>query len=56
MDIKIVSAGVDPNHQIGNCDYCDKDITEDEAIPTCDQAGPVTLCRKCYNEAGNSVR
>jgi len=58
MNIKIVEAGVDPNHQTTSCDFCNKVFKEpeDEKIQTCTTTRYVTLCRSCYNAAGNSVR
>jgi hypothetical protein len=55
--IKIVEAGVDPDHQTDHCDDCGHDFTEaEERIPTCTHEKHVTLCRPCYRKAGSSVR
>lgn len=59
--IKIVSSadGVEED----NCSYCNKKFNGEsrsenavERIQTLDMNGEVTLCRKCYNKAGNNVR
>lgn len=59
-NIQIVEAGVDPNHQTDHCDHCkrvfDQSDPDDEAIATCDATSHLTLCRSCYDKAGNSVR
>ena len=57
LKIEIVEAGVGEGHPKDHCSFCHKFIPEDEErIATCTQTEYVTLCRKCYNEAGNSVR
>lgn len=39
------------------CSYCNTLLTsDDEAIPTASEKQWLLLCRKCYNEAGNTVR
>lgn len=56
-EIKVVEAGVDPNHQKTHCDDCKvvfKD--EDDAIQTCSHTEYLTLCEECYDKRGNSVR
>ncbi len=56
-EIVVVEAGIDPSHQVDHCDHCEiKSETGIEMIETCNVFGPVTLCRSCYNKAGNSVR
>jgi len=37
-------------------DYISGDEYEEEIIQTCTHTDYVTLCRSCYNKAGNSVR
>ena len=37
-------------------DYIPGDEYEEEVIQTCTHTSYVTLCRPCYNKAGNSVR
>ncbi len=56
MDLEIVEAGVDPDHQTDNCDDCQKQLEEGEAIKTCSLQEYLTLCEKCYKKRGNSVR
>lgn len=54
----LIEAGVDPSHQIDHCDYCGKKFVEPafEAHPTCTRTKYVTLCERCYRQAGNTVR
>ncbi len=53
----IVEAGVDSAHQTTKCDRCGRIFRPDhEVIPTCTATEYVTLCRPCYDEAGDSVR
>ena len=53
----IVGAAVDPNHQTEHCDHCGLVFEDDdEKIQTCSHTEYLTLCRPCYNKAGNSVR
>jgi len=57
MSIEIVEAGVGEGHPQDTCSFCQKRFTEDdERIATCTVTEYVTLCRECYNKAGNSVR
>lgn len=71
MNIKIVEAGVDSNHQIDHCDDCKLKFSKDpeeldynrwctvkgyERITTCSHYEYLTLCEKCYKYRGNSVR
>ena len=54
--VEIVSAGVGEGHPHSRCDYCKIALDEDDAIPTATREEYLTLCSKCYNEAGSSVR
>jgi len=55
--LELIQTGVDPKHQIEQCDYCGHVFVEgDEAIETCSHIQYLTLCRDCYDRAGNSVR
>ena len=54
--LRIVEAGVDPNHQTTSCDHCGVSLTPEDGIRTCDHARYLTLCQSCYDAAGNSVR
>lgn len=57
MKITLEEAGVDPNHQTDHCDFCNCKFKKgEEKIKTCTHVKYVTLCRKCYNKAGNDVR
>ena len=53
--IKITHPGDDVKRE--DCSHCHIIFTEDdEKIATCTHDEYVTLCRPCYNKAGNSVR
>ena len=60
--IEIVEAGVDSDHQTDHCDWCgvkfEHSLDDDkyEGIRTCTHTEYVTLCEKCYRNAGNKVR
>ena len=53
--MKITHPADDINRK--SCSFCHKKFEEDEEkINTCTHTEYVTLCRPCYDKAGNSVR
>lgn len=56
LGIAVESAGVDPAHQTGKCDFCACQLSEGEGLQTCTAYKHVTLCPECYKKAGNTVR
>ena len=55
MKIEITQPG--DNVERENCSFCKKEFEEDEeTLNTCTHTENVTLCRSCYNNAGNNVR
>ena len=55
MKIVVTQPGDDVERE--NCSFCDKKFEDvDERHNTCTHTENVTLCRPCYNKAGNDVR
>lgn len=55
IKLKIVSPSGDVSQK--SCSFCKKEFKkDDEKIDTCTHTEYVTLCRPCYDKAGNSVR
>ncbi len=56
--IKIVRAGQGDGHPTNECSFCGILLVDyDDRYPTSHVTrGYVTLCRACYNQAGNDVR
>jgi len=55
IDWKIISPS--DIEERDECSFCHIEFeSNDERINTCTHEEYITLCRKCYSEAGNSVR
>lgn len=52
----IVEAGVGPGHPRDHCSRCGLALAEGEGAATCSEEEYLTLCRRCYEAAGNAVR
>jgi len=53
--IEVTHPGDDEERK--DCSYCHKIFKEeDERINTCTHIEYITLCRPCYDKAGNDVR
>ena len=55
IKIKVVHPGDDVKREA--CSFCKKVFKkDDEQINTCTHTKYITLCRPCYDKAGNKVR